>query len=171
MAVGYKTRQGAWSPVTFAKQTRQYFERVQLTGDRMNRNRIIISGFVAGGFILAMNLLQIEYVATNVAGSFSDPNPLSFHIVRSLALGLASMLLYAILAKSRGHELETAVTTGLLVFIIGVLFPAFALGTNLGIPDNALLIYIAWSALWLPAATTAGAQFYRESVEVKHSTV
>ena len=128
----------------------------------MNRNRIIISGLAAGVFILGMNMLSPEYAVGHVANLTADNNPLSFHVVRSFALGFVSMLLYAILAKARGHGNETALTTGLLVFMIGVLFPPYALGSNGRIPDQALLIYIVWNVIGIPLATLAGAQFYRE---------
>ena len=136
----------------------------------MNRNRIIISGLVAGVFILGMNMMQLEYAAANVANMPAENNPLSFHVVRSFALGLVSMLLYAIIAKARGHGNETAITTGLLVFMIGVLFPPYTLGSNGSVPDQALLIYIVWSAVWIPMATFAGAQFYREQSDAVSST-
>lgn len=131
----------------------------------MNRNRIVISGLTAGVFILGMNMLSLEYASAHVASLRADTNPLSFHIVRSLLLGLVSMLLYAIIAKARGHGTETALTTGLLVFMIGALFPPYALGSNGSVPDQALLIYIVWNAVGIPLATFAGARFYRERPE------
>ena len=131
----------------------------------MNRNRIIISGLAAGVFILGTNVLAGEYVARHVANFSIDTGPVAADVVRSLFLGVISMLLYAIIAKSRGRRNETAITTGLLVFLVSVLFPPFSMAMNGAMPGRAFLIYIVWNAVGIPLATLAGAQFYRDELE------
>ncbi|HUQ47105.1 MAG TPA: hypothetical protein VM053_02550 [Gemmatimonadaceae bacterium] len=128
----------------------------------MNRNRIIGSGLAAGVFILGTNVLVAEYVARHVANVPADSTPFGVYVGRMLILGVVAMLLYAIISKARGMGNETALTTGILVFLIGVLFPPFSVSMNGAMPGRALLLYIVWNAIGIPIATLAGAQFYRE---------
>jgi hypothetical protein len=91
------------------------------------------------------------------------------NVLRSLFLGVISTLLYAIIANARGQGIDSALTTGMLVFLIGVLFPPFAMAMGGSMPGRAyphlsLLIYIVWNAGAIPLATLAGAQFYREQL-------
>ena len=69
---------------------------------------------------------------------------------------------YALIVKARGQGIETALTTGMLIFLIGALFPPFAMAMNGSMPGRAFLIYLVWNAGGIPLATLAGAQFYRE---------
>jgi hypothetical protein len=135
----------------------------------MNGNRIVVGGVAAGVIILGANMLVADYIAANVANVPADATPFAVHLIRSLFLGVGSVLLYAIISKARGAGIETAFTTGLLVFLVGVLFPPFTLAMNGSVPGRALLIYIVWNAVWVPLATAAGAQFYRERDETVKS--
>jgi hypothetical protein len=128
----------------------------------MNRTRIIVGGLVAGIFILGTNALAAEYIVRHVANAPVNPEPNSIDLMRSLCLGVISVLLYGIIARSRGQGNETALTTGLFVFLVSVLFPPFSAALNGAMPARVFLMYIVWNAGGIPLATLAGAQFYRE---------
>jgi hypothetical protein len=57
---------------------------------------------------------------------------------------------------------KTALNVGILVFLVGTLFPPFGLTMQAFAPARLLLEAIIWNAIQVPLATVAGAWVYRE---------
>jgi hypothetical protein len=88
--------------------------------------------------------------------------PLGVFILRGLTLGILCVLLYAAVRPRLGAGVKTAVTVGILIFLVGTLFPPFGLTMQAFASAQVLLGTIVWNAIQLPAATVAGAWLYRE---------
>jgi ACR3 family arsenite efflux pump ArsB len=88
--------------------------------------------------------------------------PLGVFILRGVSLGVFCVLLYAAVRPRLGAGVKSAITTGLLAFLVGTLFPPFGLTMQAFAPARVLLETIIWNAIQLPLATVAGAWLYRE---------
>lgn len=133
----------------------------------MNTKRIIVGGLLAGLIITigetVLNLLIIgKDVQASLHQSPMGTTPIGVFVLRCLVLGAVSVLLYAAMRPRLGPGPKSAITAGILVFLIGTLFPAFGLAMNGVFPARALLTAIIWGAIELPLATVAGAWLYRE---------
>jgi hypothetical protein len=84
-------------------------------------------------------------------------------ILRGVTLGIFCLLLYAAVRPRLGAGVKTAITVGILVFLVGTLFPPFGLTMQAFAPARLLLETIIWNAIQLPLATAAGAWLYRET--------
>ena len=73
------------------------------------------------------------------------------------------MLLYAAVRPRLGAGTKTALTVGILVFLVGTLFPPLGLTMQTFTPARLLLETIIWNAIQLPPPTVAGAWLYREA--------
>jgi hypothetical protein len=88
--------------------------------------------------------------------------PIGVFILRGASLGIFCLLLYAAVRPRLGAGVKTAITVGVLVFLVGTLFPPFGLTMQAFAPAGLLLETIIWNAIQLPLATVAGAWLYRE---------
>src|SRR5687768_1321162 len=93
--------------------------------------------------------------------------PMGVFLLRGASLGIFCLLLYAAVRPRLGPGVKTALTVGILVFLMGTLFPPFALAMKGFAPSRLLLETIIWNAIQLPLATVAGAWLYRESASEK----
>jgi hypothetical protein len=127
----------------------------------MNIKRIIAGGVLAGLVIVIGETARNALITAGPSAS-SGSMPLGVFILRGVSLGVFCVLLYAAVRPRLGAGVKSAITTGLLVFLVGTLFPPFGLTMQAFAPARALLETIIWNAIQLPLATVAGAWLYRE---------
>lgn len=132
----------------------------------VNIQRILTGGVLAGSVIVIGETAR-NAVFTDATPASGGSMPLAVFILRGVSLGLLCLLLYAAVRPRLGAGPKTAVTAGILVFLVGTLFPPFGLTMQAFAPAQLLLETIIWNAIQLPLATVAGAWLYRE-VAVEH---
>jgi hypothetical protein len=127
----------------------------------VNAKRIIPCGLLAGAVIVIGEIVrQAIFANATPAGSSM---PLAVFILRGASLGIFCLVLYAAVRPRLGAGVKTAVTVGMLVFLVGILFPPFGLTMQVFAPSQLLLETIIWNAIQIPLATVAGAWLYRET--------
>jgi hypothetical protein len=129
----------------------------------VNAKRIIPCGLIAGAIIILGEVVRQAILPTPTPAS-AGSTPLGVFILRGASLGILCLLLYAIARPRLGAGVKTAITVGILVFLVGTLFPPFGLTMQAFAPAQLLLETIIWNAIQIPLATVAGAWPYRESV-------
>ena len=128
----------------------------------MNAKRIIPGGLVAGSVIVIGETVRQTLLGDASAAS-AGSTPLGVFILRGASLGIFCLLLYAAVRPRLGPGVKTALTVGILVFLVGTLFPPFGVAMQGFAPSRLLLETIIWNAIQLPLATVAGAWLYRET--------
>ena len=128
----------------------------------MNAKRIIPCGLLAGAVIVIGELVR-QAILTNANPTAGTSMPFGVFILRGVSLGIFCLVLYAAVRPRLGAGVKTAVTVGVLVFLVGVLFPPFGLTMQAFAPSQLLLETIIWNAIQIPLATVAGAWLYRET--------
>ena len=127
----------------------------------MNTQRIITGGALAGLVIVGGELAR-SAILGDPASASGGSTPLGVFLLRGMSLGLFCVLLYAAVRPRLGAGVKTAITVGILVFLVGTLFPPFGLTMPAFAPARLLLETIVRNAIQLPLATVAGAWLYRE---------
>ena len=125
----------------------------------VNTKRILLGGLLAGSVIVIGEAIRHAIISPTVGASM----PMGVFLLRGAGLGLVCVLLYAAVRPRLGAGMKTALTVGILVFLVGTLFPPFGLTMQAFAPARLLLETIIWNAIQLPLATVAGAWLYRES--------
>ena len=127
----------------------------------VNTKRIILGGLLAGSIIVIGEAAR--QAMFHPAGPASGGSmPTGVFILRGASLGLFCLLLYAAVRPRLGPGVKTAITVGILVFLVGTLFPPFGLTMQAFAPARLLLESIIWNGVQVPLATVAGAWLYRE---------
>jgi len=127
----------------------------------VNAKRIILGGLVAGSVIVGGEIVR-QAILTDAAPASGGSMPMGVFILRGVSLGIFCLLLYAAVRPRLGAGAKTALTVGMLVFVVGILFPPFGLTMQAFGSARLLLETIIWNAIQLPLATVAGAWLYRE---------
>ena len=128
----------------------------------MNIKRILTGGALAGSVIVIGEMVRNATLGSTTSAS-GGSMPLGVFILRAVSLGIFCVLLYAAVRPRLGAGLRTAITAGILVFLVGTLFPPFGMTMQAFAPARLLLETIIWNAVQLPLATAAGAWLYREN--------
>ena len=135
----------------------------------MNAKRILMGGTLAGVLIAGgETLLEMVLVRRDASGLVAEAvnaTPFGIFLLRCFSLGVCCVLVYVLIRPRVGPGPKTAISAGLLAFLLGVLFPSFGDTMSGAIPSNLLLISIIWSAVELPIAALLGAYLYREESE------
>ena len=127
----------------------------------MNTKRILLGGLLAGAVIIIGEIVR-QAIMTPAAPASGGSMPAGVFLLRGASLGVFCLLLYAAVRPRLGAGVKTALTVGILVFLVGTLFPPFGLTMQAFAPARLLLETIIWNAFQLPLATVAGAWVYRE---------
>jgi hypothetical protein len=127
----------------------------------MNIKRVITGGMLAG-FVIVTGEIARNVLLGGGPSPSGGSMPLGVFILRGVSLGLFCVLLYAAIRPRLGPGPKSAITTGILVFLVGTLFPPFGLAMQTFAPARVLLETIIWNAIQLPLATVAGAWLHRE---------
>lgn len=137
---------------------------------KINMGRVLLGGLVAGliinigEFILNMPILgsQWEEALKALNRPSLESQPPTFFVILAFVLGILAVWVYAAIRTRFGAGPLTAISAGLIVWTLSVLYPtAGMLPMNL-FPRRLLLIAIAWELIEIPLATLAGAWLYRE---------
>ncbi len=128
----------------------------------MNTKRILLGGLLAGLVIVIGETVR-QVIITPAAPAIGASMPMGVFLLRGMSLGIFCLLLYAAVRPRLGPGVKTPLTVGVLVFLVGTLFPPFGLTMQAFAPARLLLETIVWNAIQLPVATVAGAWLYRES--------
>lgn len=128
----------------------------------MNTRRILLGGLLAGAVIIIGEIVR-QTILSGATSTTGGSMPSGVFILRGASLGIFCLLLYAAVRPRLGAGVKTALTVGILVFLMGTLFPPFGLTMQAFAPARLLLETIIWNAFQLPLATIAGAWLYRES--------
>lgn len=128
----------------------------------MNTKRILLGGLLAGSVIVIGETVR-QAIVTPAAPASGVSMPVGVFVLRGVSLGIICVLLYAAARPGLGAGVKTAITLGLLVFLVGTLFPPLGLTMQTFAPAQRLLGTIIWNAVQLPLATVAGAWLYRET--------
>jgi hypothetical protein len=128
----------------------------------VNTKRITLGGVLAGSIIVTGELVR-QAIFTPAVPASGGSMPLGVFILRGVSLGIVCVLLYAAARPRLGAGVKTAITLGLLVFLVGTLFPPLGLTMQTFAPAQRLLGTIIWNAVQIPLATVAGAWLYREA--------
>ena len=128
----------------------------------MNTKRILLGGLLAGTVITIGEIVRQAIMIPGAPASGASM-PTGVFILRGVSLGIFCLLLYAAVRPRLGAGVKTAITVGILVFLVGILFPPFGLTMQAFAPARLLLETIIWNAVQLPLATAAGAWLYRET--------
>ena len=128
----------------------------------MNTKRILAGGLLAGSIIVIGETMRNAVFADATPAS-GGSMPLGVFILRGASLGLLCLLIYAAARPRLGAGVKAALTVGMLVFLVGTVFPPFGLTMQAFAPARLLLETIIWNAIQLPLATVAGAWLYREA--------
>jgi len=124
----------------------------------VNTKRILLGGLLAGSVIVIGEAVRHATIAPTVGVSM----PMGVFLLRGASLGIFCLLLYAAVRPRLGPGVKTALTVGILVFLVGTLFPPFGLTMQAYAQPRLLLETIIWNAIQLPLATVAGSWLYRE---------
>jgi hypothetical protein len=127
----------------------------------VNTRRILLGGLLAGTVIVIGEIVRQAIIAPAAPAS-GGSMPIGVFILRGASLGIFCLFLYAAVRPRLGAGVKTAITVGVLVFLVGTLFPPFGLTMQAFAPAGLLLETIIWNAIQLPLATVAGAWLYRE---------
>ena len=125
----------------------------------MNTKRILAGGVLAGSIIVIGETVR-NAIFTDGTSASGGSMPLGVFILRGVSLGIFCVLLYAAARPPAGARVKTALTVGILVFLVGTLFPPLGLTMQAFAPARLLLETIIWNAIQLPLATVAGAWAY-----------
>jgi hypothetical protein len=128
----------------------------------MNTKRIISGGLLAGSIIVIGETIR-NVVLSDPTSASAGSMPLGVFVLRGATLGILCILLYAAVRPRLGASAKSALTVGILVFLVGTVFPPFGLTMQGFSPARLLLMTIIWNAIQLPLATVAGASLYRET--------
>ena len=127
----------------------------------MDTRRILAGGVLAGSIIVIGETVR-NAIFTDGTSATGGSMPWKVFVLRGLSLGIFCVLLYAAVRPGLGARVKTALTVGLLVFLVGTLFPPLGLTMQAFAPARLLLESIIWNAIQLPLATVAGAWVYNE---------
>ncbi len=137
---------------------------------RINMGRVVLGGLVAGvvinvgEFILNMPVLGSQW--TDALKALNRPSmdsqPPTFFVILSFILGILTVWLYAAVRPRFGKGPKTAISAGLMMWLLAVLYPmAGMLPMNL-FPKSLLITAAAWDFFELPIAALVGAWLYKE---------
>ncbi len=137
---------------------------------RINTGRVILGGLVAGLVInIGESILNIPILGAESDAAMQalgvDPvggSDVAVFIVMGFLLGLLAVWLYAAMRPRFGPGPKTAVIAGLVVFVLGVVFPSIGYGMLGLFPARLLVIANVWDLFEIPIASVAGAWLYKE---------
>lgn len=131
----------------------------------MNTRRILAGGVLAGLVIVIGETVRNAIFADTTSAT-GGSMPLGVFILRGVSLGIFCVLLYAAVRPRLGARVKTALIVGILVFLVGTLFPPLGVTMQTFAPARLLLETIIWNAIQLPLASVAGAWVYSEGPQL-----
>src|SRR5688572_23736047 len=119
--------------------------------------RINIFGVLKGGLAAALIMNISQYLLDMMMGT-SVTAPVAV-VVRTTALGIATVWLYAAIRPRFGPGPKTAIWAGLIVWALSYVFQTIVGGQSIG----SAVVIIAWTGVEMLVASSVGGYLYHES--------
>ena len=114
-------------------------------------------GVLKGGLAAALIMNLSQYLLRAMIGA-TTAAPAAM-VIRTSALGVATVWLYAAIRPRFGPGPKTAIWAGLVVWALSYVFPAILGGESIGI----VVVAIAWTGVEMIIASSVGGYLYHES--------
>lgn len=115
-------------------------------------------GVLKGGLAAALIMNVSQYVLRMMIGAHGV-SPMAAVVLRTTALGVAMVWLYAAIRPRFGPGPKTAIWAGLIVWGLSYVFQAIVGGQSLG----SIVVIIAWTGVEMIVASSVGGYLYHES--------
>ncbi|HEX6217637.1 MAG TPA: hypothetical protein VFZ38_22545 [Vicinamibacterales bacterium] len=114
-------------------------------------------GVLKGGLAAAVIMNVSQYVLRLMIGA-NEASPLAAVVLRTTALAVAMVWLYAAIRPRFGPGPKTAICAGLVVWGLSYVFQAIVGGQSLG----SIVVIIAWTGVEMLVASSVGGYLYHE---------
>lgn len=114
-------------------------------------------GVLKGGLAAAVIMNASQYVLRMMIGA-NEVSPLAAVVLRTTALAVAMVWLYAAIRPRFGPGPKTAICAGLVVWGLSYVFQAIVGGQSLG----SIVVIIAWTGVEMLVASSVGGYLYHE---------
>jgi hypothetical protein len=114
-------------------------------------------GVLKGGLAAALIMNVSQYLLGMMIGA-NTVTPVAAVIVRTTALAIAMVWLYAAIRPRFGPGPKTAIWAGLVVWGLSYVFQAIVGGQSLG----SIVVIIAWTGVEMLIASSVGGYLYHE---------
>jgi hypothetical protein len=136
----------------------------------MNTKRIIAGGLLAGlvinigETILNVPIIGAEFDAAlqSLGAPAMSGATIGLFVVMCFLLGILAVWLYAAVRPRLGPGPKTAFTVGLVVYLLGYVFPNVGMIAMGIFPSRLIVISLVWALFEVPLAVLAGAWVYKE---------
>ena len=119
---------------------------------------INIIGVLKGGLAAAVMMNVSQYLLNALVGA-NGAVPAAAIVIRTAALGFATVWLYAAIRPRFGPGPKTAIWAGLVVWALSYVFTAIVGGQSIG----TAVVIIAWTGVEMLLASSVGGYLYHES--------
>jgi putative Ca2+/H+ antiporter (TMEM165/GDT1 family) len=119
---------------------------------------ININGVLKGGLAAALIMNISQYLLRLMIAANAEGR-LTAVVVRTTALAIATVWLYAAIRPRFGPGPKTAICAGLVVWALSYVFPAILGDQSMG----AVVVIIAWTGVEMLIASSVGGYLYHES--------
>jgi hypothetical protein len=119
---------------------------------------INVIGVMKGGLAAALLMNISQYLLRLMVGTTAT-TPVTAVVVRTTALGIATVWLYAAIRPRFGPGPKTAIWAGLVVWALSYVFQAIVGGQSLG----SVVVIVAWTGVEMLIASSVGGYLYHES--------
>lgn len=137
---------------------------------RINANRVIVGGLVAGfvvllsGLALAHFVLGEEYVAKfKTTFPKSQTEMIATHVGMRIGFGIVAVYLSAAMRPRFGSREKSAVVAGVALWLLAYVPLSMSLRSLNLLVGGQFVIVLAWGLAEAILATTIGSSFYRET--------
>lgn len=114
-------------------------------------------GVLKGGLAAAVIMNVSQYVLRMMVGA-NEASPPAAVVLRTTALAVAMVWLYAAIRPRFGPGPKTAICAGLVVWGLSYVFQAIVGGQSLG----SIVVIIAWTGVEMLVASSVGGYLYHE---------
>ena len=115
-------------------------------------------GVLKGGLAAAVIMNVSQYVLGMMIGA-NEASPPAAVVLRTTALAVAMVWLYAAIRPRFGPGPKTAICAGLVVWGLSYVFQAIVGGQSLG----SIVLIIAWTGVEMLVASSVGGYLYHEA--------
>ena len=119
---------------------------------------INIIGVLKGGLAAALIMNLSQYLLGALVGA-TGAAPAPTIVIRTAALGFATVWLYAAIRPRFGPGPKTAIWAGLIVWALSYVFTAIFSSQSIG----SAVVIIAWTGVEMLIASSVGGYLYHES--------
>ncbi len=119
---------------------------------------INVNGVLKGGLAAALIMNISQYLLRMMIAANAEALVAAV-VVRTTALGIATVWLYAAIRPRFGPGPKTAICAGLVVWALSYVFPAILSDQSMG----SIVVITAWTGVEMLIASSVGGYLYHES--------